>query len=46
MKCYEIVRKREDAKGNILFINRDEDENKQFKHIHRNNEMTILTPIK
>ena len=44
IKCYEKVRKRDDAKGHILFINRDEPEHKQFKYINRKNEMEILKP--
>lgn len=41
--AYEKVRKREEAKGHIFFINKDAPEHKRFQHIQPNNSIEIIS---
>ena len=42
--AYELVRKREDAKGHIFFINKDAPEYQRFNHVKPDNTVNIIMP--
>ena len=43
-KAYEQVRKREEAKGHIYFVNKDATEQDRFQHVKPDNSIEIIHP--